>query len=166
MKNVLVVDNSPVLLQLMTKFLEKEELRVETAADGLNALDVLAKFTPDIMFVDLVMPNIDGKTLCRILRSNEAFKDIYLVILSAISAEEWIDIREIGADACIAKGPFTDMAIHVRSVLENPVEVRARCMAGEVLGVDQVFPRGITQELLSVKRHFEAILERMAEGII
>ncbi|MCF8080354.1 MAG: response regulator [Desulfobacterales bacterium] len=166
MKNVLVVDNSPVLLQLMTKFLEKEGLRVETAGDGLNALDVLASFTPDIMFVDLVMPNIDGKMLCRILRSNEAYKDIYLVILSAISAEEWIDIREIGADACIAKGPFTDMAIHVRSVLKNPVEIRAKCMAGEVLGVDQVFPRGITQELLSVKRHFEAILEQMAEGII
>lgn len=166
MKNVLVVDNSPVLLQLMTKFLEKEGLRVETAADGLNALDVLEKFTPDIMFVDLVMPNIDGKTLCRILRSNEAFKDIYLVILSAISAEEWIDIREIGADACIAKGPFTDMAIHVRSVFENPAAIRARCLSGEVLGVDQVFPRGITQELLSVKRHFEVILEQMAEGII
>ncbi len=166
MKNILAVDNSPVLLQLMTKFLEKEGLRVETAGDGLSALDVLANYTPDIMFVDLVMPNIDGKTLCRILRSNQAYTSIYLVILSAISAEEWIDIREIGADACIAKGPFTDMAMHVRSVLENPDEIRAKCMAGEVLGVDQVHPRGITQELLSVKRHFEAILEQMAEGII
>jgi PAS domain S-box-containing protein len=150
----------------MTKFLEKEGLRVETAADGLNALDVLADFTPDIMFVDLVMPNIDGKTLCRILRSNKAYENIYLVILSAISAEEWVDIRAIGADACIAKGPFTDMAIHVRSVLEKPVEIRAECMAGVVLGVDQVYPRGITRELLSVKRHFEVILDQMTEGII
>ena len=60
MKHILVVDNSPVLLRLMKTLLEKDGFRVETAQDGLHALDVLENFSPDVMFVDLVMPNIGG----------------------------------------------------------------------------------------------------------
>ena len=93
MKNILVVDNDQITLKIVKNMLEKEGYQVVTAKDGLNALDILKDHTPDFIFVDFIMPNVDGEMLCRIIRSIERFKDVYLVILSAIAAEAEIYIR-------------------------------------------------------------------------
>ena len=123
MQKILVVDNHPVMLKFMENLLEARGFKVLTAQDGLSALDVLKTFTPDIMFIDLVMPNIDGENLCRIIRSMPEFRDVYLVILSAIAAEKKIDFEAIGANACIAKGPFDKMSEYILSIL-NQSELR------------------------------------------
>ncbi|MFC1489314.1 PleD family two-component system response regulator, partial [Thermodesulfobacteriota bacterium] len=104
MKKIFIVDNDMIFLKLITKFLEDEGHRVKTAIDGLNALDVLKNYTPDVLFIDLVMPNIDGETLCRIIRGMEKFKDAYLIILSAISAEEYVDCQ-LGGKRMHRQGP-------------------------------------------------------------
>ncbi|MBW1614781.1 MAG: response regulator, partial [Deltaproteobacteria bacterium] len=57
-KKILVVDNNPVILKYMTNFLFKNGYQVLTAKDGLSALEILKTYTPDIIFVDLIMPNI------------------------------------------------------------------------------------------------------------
>ena len=103
MKKILVVDNHPVMLKFMNNLLEKEGHEVLTAHDGLSALDVLKNYIPDIMFVDLVMPNIVGEKLCRIIRSMPGMSDVYVVILSGIAAEKNLDFKQFGADACIAR---------------------------------------------------------------
>ncbi|MFC1567268.1 PAS domain S-box protein [Thermodesulfobacteriota bacterium] len=166
MKNILVVDNDKIFLKLMRRLLEKEGHQVETADDGLNALDILKTYTPDVIFVDLVMPNIDGRTLCRIIRGMENFKNTPIIILSATSAEELTDFSQLEVNACIAKGTFNETAQHVLSVLNQSDLASCRCMLGEVVGINDVYPRGITKELLSVKRHFEIMLDRMSEGIL
>ena len=79
MKKVLVVDNNPVLLKAMSAILAREGCEVETAGNGLNALEVLETFTPDIVFTDLVMPLIGGDQLCRIIRSNPKLAGVFLV---------------------------------------------------------------------------------------
>jgi len=165
MKKIFIVDNDLIFLKLMTKFLKDEGHQVKTAIDGLEALDVLKKYTPDVMFIDLVMPNIDGETLCRIVRGMERFNDAYLIILSAISAEEHVDIAEFGADACIAKGPFNEMSRHILAILDQPESTSSECLSGKVLGIDGVYPRGITKELLLAKRHANVILDKISEGI-
>lgn len=166
MKNILLVDNDRIFLKRMTRFLEKQGHRIVTAVDGLNALDIVKTYSPDVIFVDLVMPNIDGKMLCRILRGMEQFRDTDLVILSAIFDEEWIDVSELGADACIAKGPFDEMARHILAFLEQPEETSAECMDGKILGLQSTGHPRITKELLSAKKHFETILQKMSEGIL
>ena len=103
MNKILVVDNDQIIRRFMSKLLEKERCQVVTAEDGLNALDILKTYTPDIIFVDLVMPNIDGEILCRTIRGMKKFNDTYLVILSAIAAEEQVDLAQLGVNACIAK---------------------------------------------------------------
>ena len=118
-KNVLVVDNNPVILKSMTNLLEKKGCQVQVADDGLTALDILESYVPDVIFVDLVMPNISGDKLCRIIRRMPELKGVYLVILSAISAEEEVDIIEFGANACIAKGPFNKMAQHILFAMDQ-----------------------------------------------
>jgi len=166
MKKILVVDNDRIFLSLMKKLLEKEGHQVTTAEDGLHAFDMLRSYTPDVIFVDLVMPNIDGGMLCRIIRSIPKFEDVYLVIISAISAEEVIDIVQLRANACIAKGPFNETAQHVLAAVNQPDFVSSQCLSGKILGIESIYPRGITEELLSVKKHLEAILERMSEGVL
>jgi len=73
---ILVVDNHPMILKLLANFLEKEGHEVMTASDGLAALSVLEVYAPDIIFVDLVMPNIGGDKLCRIIRAIPRFADL------------------------------------------------------------------------------------------
>ncbi|MBW2194401.1 MAG: response regulator [Deltaproteobacteria bacterium] len=86
-KKILVVDNHPVMLKLMNKLLGGEGHEVWTAQDGLSALNILKTSVPDTVFVDLVMPNISGDKLCRIMRGMSKLKDTHIVILSAIAAE-------------------------------------------------------------------------------
>ena len=61
----------------------------------LMRLDILKTETPEIIFTDLIMPNIDGEKLCRIIRKIPRLKDIYLVVFSAIAAEQEIDYEDV-----------------------------------------------------------------------
>ena len=165
-KKILVVDNHPVILTFMTQLFEKEGHQVMTAETGLDALDILRNFIPDIIFIDLIMPNIDGRKLCQIIRKIPKLKDVSLVILSAIAAEQKVDFTEFGANACIAKAPFNKMANHIHTVMDQLSLTPSASVADQVMGLSDVFPRHITEELLFIKRHFEAILGTMSEGIL
>jgi PAS domain S-box-containing protein len=165
-KKILVVDNHPVMLKFMTDLLRKEGHEVWTAEDGLSALDLLKTFTPDVIFTDLIMPRIGGEKLCQMVRRWPKLKDVYLVIFSAIAAEEKADFPQSEADACIAKGPFDRMEKNVREVLSQLDQKTEALQPKQVVGLDDVYPRQIMKELLSVKRHFEVTLKSMEEGIV
>ena len=165
-KKILVVDNHPVFLKMMTTLLDKEGHIVLTAPDGLSALAVLQDFTPDVIFLDLIMPGIGGDRLCRMIRKNPKLKDIYVVIVSAIAAEEWENFSEYGADACIAKGPFGTMAKHISTALKQCEQKTSTRQPGGIIGLEGIYPHQITQELLSIKNHFDAILRSMTESIV
>ncbi|HSM73992.1 MAG TPA: ATP-binding protein [Desulfobacterales bacterium] len=165
-KNILVVDNHPLVLSFMTHFLEKLGHRVMTAVDGIEALEALKGFVPDVIFVDLVMPNIGGDKLCRIVRQRPELGHTFLVILSAIATEEKARISSYGADCCIAKGPFNKMGRHVKRVLDQLASGKAPSLKGKVIGEEDLHERAITRELLSSRRHFQATLNHMQEGIL
>jgi len=166
MKKIMIVDNDRILLKFMSRQLEKAGHQVATVEDGLQALDMLMDYTPDVIIVDLIMPNIDGKMLCKIIRNMQKLKDVYLVILSAVAAEEKINIAQLGANAFIAKGPFNETAKHLLAILDQAVLSSSQCLTEEIIGINNVYPRGITEELLSAKRHFAMILETITEGIL
>ena len=165
-KKILVVDNDKVILKLMTDFLAKDGFHVLTAENGLSALEVLKTYIPDVMFVDLIMPNIDGKKLCRIIRDMPMLSNVYIIILSAVAAEEEINYTEFGANACIAKGPFNSMSHHILTALNELERKHSKALSEEVMGLKNIHFRTITKELLSSQKHFETILEGMSEGIL
>ncbi len=165
-RTALVVDNDPGVCTFMKILLENEGITVTTAADGLDALAILESFVPDIMFIDLIMPNISGDKLGQVIRSQSRFAETYLIVLSAISSEEEIDYLSWGFDACIAKGPFKTQGEIVLSVLRQLGTTITRTRPGGVYGVENLYKREITRELLSTKRHFELILNNMVESII
>ncbi len=166
MKKILAVDNQEIILKFIEKKLNARDYKVLTADSGLAALDILKTFTPDIVIVDMVMPNIDGPQLCQLIRNTDGLEEVYIIILSAIVAEDPVDLAGIGANLCIAKGPFDQMGQNILDAVVQVETLSAQEVHQEVMGLQDVFPRVATTELLSVKRHFEIILEQMVEGIV
>jgi signal transduction histidine kinase len=166
MKKILVVDDHRLMLDFMKNLLLEEGHHVLTAENSLSALEILSTDTPDIIFIDLVLPDISGEKLCQIIRMIPRLQNVYLVILSAIAAEEQVDIAALRANACIAKGPTKKMAKHVLSTLEQSDSEGSAGFQETVLGVEDIYPRHITKELLFLRRHFQIILDTMSQGIL
>ena len=167
MSKILAVDNDPFILEFLKDILSNEGHEVLTAKDGLYAVDVLEQHTPDIIIVDLIMPNIDGKRLCKIIRGMRKLEKVYLIVLSATLEEELDDLKALGVDQCIPKGAFEEMKRNVLCVVNH------RRPATPAVSPDQktlkrecVSSKSITSELFSLKKHFEIIFERMTEGIL
>ncbi len=165
-KNILVVDNNPVMSKLMADFLVNQGHKVLVAEDGIEALDILETFIPDVMFIDLIMPRISGDKLCRIIQSNPLHKDIFLVVVTATAAEEKDDIEKIGAHAYIAKSPFKSMAKHISTILAQSDQRDSHGLPKEILGIEEIYPRQVTKELIATNRHKEVIFDKMSEGVI
>ncbi|MEJ2589465.1 MAG: diguanylate cyclase [Deltaproteobacteria bacterium] len=121
---------------------------------------------PDVIFMDLVMPLIDGKTLLRVLRHMEILRNAYVVVLSATVAEEEQNFVQMGANACIAKGSLDALAHNVLWVLDHPDEAQSRCRTGHVIGIDEVYKRCITGELLTANARLKRMLQTLTEGIL
>ena len=166
MKTILVVDNHPVVLKLLVEFLKKQGHEVITAEDGLAALEILKKVRPDIVFTDLIMPNINGEKLCQVIRSRAELKNLHIIIYSATVLEDETNILNLGADACIAKGPFKNTEAHIATVIEHIDSGTIHELKGKILGGEDLYKRHITTELLFSKRHYEIIFNSMPEGVM
>jgi DNA-binding response OmpR family regulator len=122
---ILVVDDEPKVTRLARDYLEKQGFRVLTAGDGQTALVVARREKPDLIILDLMLPNIDGREVCRILRRES---DVPIIMLTALSEEiDQVTGLEIGADDYITK-PFSPRALvaRVRALLRRTQgEVRA-----------------------------------------
>jgi len=115
---ILVVDDEPKVARLARDYLEKNGFRVLTAGDGQSALTVARREKPDLVILDLMLPNIDGREVCRILRRES---DIPIIMLTALSEEiDQVTGLEIGADDYITK-PFSPRAMvaRVRALLRR-----------------------------------------------
>lgn len=166
-KQILVVDNDRFMREFMRDVLTEQGHEVQTATDGLSALEILKEYVPDIIFVDLIMPNISGDKLCRIIRRTPRLKDTYLAIVSATVAEETKDAGDLSADICIPKGPFDQMSSALLDAVDHSNQ-RSLSSSQEMMmkGSESIHQRRITSELLSVQRHLLTILDNIGEGIL
>jgi DNA-binding response OmpR family regulator len=115
---ILVVDDEPKVARLARDYLEKNGFRVTTAADGQSALTIARREKPDLVILDLMLPQIDGREVCRILRRES---DVPIIMLTALSEEiDQVTGLEIGADDYITK-PFSVRALvaRVRALLRR-----------------------------------------------
>jgi two-component system alkaline phosphatase synthesis response regulator PhoP len=101
---VLVVDDEPDILELLQYNLEKVGYEVETAYNGVQALEVAKNFAPHLVLLDIMMPKMDGVETCRHLRTMPQTADSYIIFLTA-RVEEYSEIAafEEGADDYIIK---------------------------------------------------------------
>jgi two-component system chemotaxis response regulator CheY len=109
---VLVVDDDPFIRGLILTTLEDvSRLALFTAADGQEALSVAARIEPELVFLDIDMPVLDGIEACRRMRANPAIAGATIVMLTA-SADDSARHRaeEAGADLFLTK-PFSPLAL-------------------------------------------------------
>ena len=104
LRKVLVVDDSLVVRRVMQKDLEADGLEVETATDGVHALEVLEKSTCDIALVDIEMPRMNGYELLQHLREDPRYAGLPVIIVTSRSGEQHRQrAMELGADGYITK---------------------------------------------------------------
>ncbi len=165
-KKILVVDDNRVLLSFIERLLKKEGYEVAVAEDGFTALNILTYFVPDVMFIDFIMPTIDGDKLCQIVRKMRHMENCYIVFITAAAAELDFDYIKVGANACIAKGSFESVAGYIRNAIKDSEMPHRNLTSRTIMGLESVNARRMTKELLLRHRHLQTILERMAQGIL
>lgn len=105
-KKILLVDDELDLVEMLSLRLEGSGYEVVKAFDGADALDKAHKEKPDLIVLDLMLPKIDGYKVCRMLKFDEKYKQIPIILFSARAQEADIVLgKEVGADAYIVK-PF------------------------------------------------------------
>jgi len=85
---ILVVDDQPINVQLLKRKLERENLRILPAYSGKEALDVVATEKPDLILLDVMMPDMDGIEVCQRLQASEATRSIPVIFITARSSKE------------------------------------------------------------------------------
>lgn len=116
--NILVVDDSRTMRDLVSRELRKEGYDVETAEDGLDALEKIRCFPPAVIITDLNMPRMDGLALTKALRAQSDTKYVPIIFLTTESGEDLRPAaRDAGATGWIVK-PFegTKLLAAVRRV--------------------------------------------------
>ena len=104
---ILVIDDSKTIRRTAETLLAKEGCEVHTAVDGFDALAKIADHHPDIIFVDIMMPRLDGYQTCSLIKNNQVFKETPVIMLS--SKDGLFDRargRLVGSEQYLTK-PFT-----------------------------------------------------------
>ncbi|RLA48327.1 MAG: response regulator [Gammaproteobacteria bacterium] len=119
---IMVIDDSNTIRRTAETLLSKAGCEVTTAVDGFDSLAKIADTEPDIIFVDIMMPRLDGYQTCALIKNNKQFKDTPVIMLS--SKDGLFDKakgRIVGADEYLTK-PFSKNELF--SVLEKFVANR------------------------------------------
>ena len=110
-KRILIIDDEPKLIEVMRSYLEKSGYTVFESDNGINGLALCQKVNPHLIILDLMLPDIAGEEICRVIRNNSK---VPIIMLSAKAEEENILAGlEIGADDYITK-PFSPRQVVAR----------------------------------------------------
>ncbi|HRJ41960.1 MAG TPA: adenylate/guanylate cyclase domain-containing protein [Caldilineaceae bacterium] len=116
---ILLVDDEPATLQLIRKILQADGYQIVQAVDGLDALERIAQYVPDLILLDVVMPRMDGMAVLRKLREQDKVTGV--IMASALTSENLVVQAMLdGADDFVSK-PFTlkNMRVRIRQTLEK-----------------------------------------------
>jgi DNA-binding response OmpR family regulator len=118
-KEILIVDDEPSIIVPIQFLMEQQGYNVMVAENGESALDIIYKYKPDLILLDIMLPRIDGYEVCEIVRLDPRYRDIKIIFLTAKGRE--VEIAKglaLGADAYIIK-PFsnTELVAKVKELL-------------------------------------------------
>ena len=126
-EKILVVDDDTNICELLRLYLEKEQYRVQVAHDGLTALKIFNQYNPDLVLLDIMLPELDGWQVCREIRKTSA-KPIIMITAKGETFDKVLGL-ELGADDYIVK-PFEtkEVIARVKAVLR-----RAACTPDSIV---------------------------------
>ncbi len=165
LKKVLVADHNESFVEFLGSILSKEGCQVSAAYDGKEAIEKMTQDPPDLLFLDLVLPKIDGWKLIDCARNHRDLQDMKIAVVSDILLEDPGVSRRVKANFFVAKGPIEGMAEKISTVLgkikRNEIEKEAL-----TIGLESIRPREVIRELLSSTKHYQAILNDIDKGVV
>ena len=130
-ERILVVDDTPANIQTVAAILKGQGYQLSVATTGKQALDVLEKIRPDLILLDVMMPELDGFETCRRIKSTEAWKDIPIIFLTAkTETADLVKGFEMGAVDYVGK-PFNAHELLARVNTHLTVDQLRRTLAGK-----------------------------------
>jgi CheY-like chemotaxis protein len=104
-KKILVVDDEPDILKIMSLRLEKAGYEVLGGRNGMEALDLARRMIPDLVILDVYLPDMNGDDLARVMKNDDKLKRIPIILISATAASVAQRAKDCGAEGHIGK-PF------------------------------------------------------------
>ncbi len=125
MQTVLVVDDELNIRHMLRVMLEMSGFKVLEASDGVQALETAVEAKPDIIMLDIMMPKLDGYSVCKQLRENDDVKHIPVLMMSGDNATRQHQLEyEACADQFLRKPfQFDQLLAHVNHLLKTPAQV-------------------------------------------
>ena len=163
-KRVLVVDDEPDVRDFIATCLEDAGYQVETAVDGVDALEKVEANIPDLMTLDMVMPRRSGLSLMRKLRKNDRWKDIPVIVITAHAQDEFAseDVKELLVAFEARQQP--------RHIMEKPItppklinaasEILGVTLAAESTGGKEDLIQAIKQADLATLQQIQSLLNK------
>ena len=121
MPRILIIDDDPAIAELVAINLELAGYDVNRAEDGLKGQALAVQLQPDLVMLDLMLPKVDGFTVCQRIRRDERISDIPILMLTALGqTQDKVDGFNAGADDYLTK-PFEveEMLVRVRALLRR-----------------------------------------------
>lgn len=120
-KRILVVDDDMIIVESVVQALEEDEFDYEviSASDGFEAGLQINHFHPDLLILDIMMPDVKGYEVCKKIKSNPETRDIKIIVLSAyLDDEKFKKMKDNGADICFSKPlPLARLKLEVATLL-------------------------------------------------
>lgn len=143
---ILVADDNPADRELVSSLLRDKDYRLVFAENGSQALDVAARSRPDLILLDVMMPDMDGFDVCRQIRQDPNISEVPIIMITALnSSRHVIKGIQVGADEFVSK-PF------------NVDELRAR--------IDNVIHLNRFRQLVNERKRFEWVVEHADDGYL
>ena len=120
-RKVLVVDDDPGMREVLETALATEELEIYTSMDGKDAVQKTLAFKPDLILLDVNMPNLNGLTFCKAIRAGTETRNIPVIIITGLTARGRVEeCMAAGADDFLGK-PFrvAELLIRVRAIFKT-----------------------------------------------
>jgi len=169
-ENLLIIEDDPDIVELMQYNLEREGYRVMSAEDGEVGLREAAQRKPDLVLLDLMLPGIDGLSVCRELKQAETTRQIPVIMVTAKGEEtDVVTGLELGADDYVVK-PFSprELVARVRAVLRRGVSKEkgsgGRIDLGEVTLDSERYEVRVNDEVVPFTRSEFRLLATLASS--
>jgi len=125
-KHILIVEDENDCAELLSYHLQKDDYQTEIARNGKEAIEAVQRRTPDVVLLDIMMPELNGWEVCRILRESTNGKSLPIIMLSALSDEESrVKGLALGADDYLAK-PYSmkELLLKVRNHFDRQQTIK------------------------------------------
>ena len=166
-KKALVVDNDFFFVEFLTELLENKGYEVVKAYDGKEGISRLEEAAFDILFADLIMPKIDGLQLIKFARSKFPADQLAIIAVSGTLIEQMDDVKNIGADYCVVKGPLEEMTEYIGGLLDNLEDYGTiESERGQLVESGNLYPRQATAELVEEMKFQRAVFDSVGIGIL